>query len=183
MYGGYFVLSGAFFAASSHGNVSHHQPGAIAGLASLLAWIALLSRYLAAFHWTTAPLWRQALVFGFSERLKFTNALVAHAHLAMAGFSTALGFVILQSIVFGSLRTSLEDRCSFIIWQGGTALYVASMGLLGWRESVVPGVLFHTDTIARLLYCLRLLSGILMAAVSLRWFCWSLKPKEALLVA
>ncbi len=189
-FGGYFLLSVAIFAAGSHGNVSHHHPGAIAGLATLLAWSVLLDSYLASFGWTTAPLWRRALIVwwtllaatgfviflpGLSERLKFTNALVAHAHLAMAGFSTALCFVVLQANVRGGLRAALEDKHSFGIWQAGTVVYVVAMALLGWRESVVPGVLFQSDQTAHLLYSLRLLSGVVMAAISLRWFSQSLK--------
>ena len=192
-FGGYFLLSIAIFAASSHGNLSHHHPGAIAGLATLLAWSWLLDAYLGSFGWTTPPLWRRALVVwwtllsatgfvvflpGLSERLKFTNALVAHAHLAMAGFTTSLCFVVLQANARGGLRAALEDKYFFGFWQAGTVVHVIAMGLLGWRESIIPGVLFQADDTAHLLYSVRLLSGLVMAAISLRWFSRSLKPQE-----
>jgi len=185
IFAGYLLFSVGVFVAIDHGNVSHHQPAAIAALATLLGWIPALSAYLNSFRWSTAPCWRQALVAwwtllaitgfvvflpGMSERLKFTNALVAHAHLAMAGFATALGFIILQAMAQGHLRAILEGRLAFGLWQTGAAIFVISMSVLGWRESEVPGVLFRADTLSAALYAIRLAAGVIMAGVSLWWY-------------
>lgn len=193
VFSGYLLFSAGVYAAIDHGNVSHHHPAAVAGLATLLGWFPLLEVYLASFAWPASPLWRRALIGwwtllaasgfvfflpGWSERLKFTNGLVAHAHLAMAGFSTALGCLILQTVAPGPLRAALEDKRAFFVWQGGTTVYVLAALAVGWREGAVPGVLFQADETTDLLYAVRLLAGAAMAAVSAWWFQQSLQPSS-----
>ena len=109
-------------------HASHHEPGQIAGLALLLAWIPLVVGYARSFGWgagsrpwlAAAFGWWLALVLtgfltflpGISERLKFTNALVAHAHLALAGLVTCLHAAILLSLP-GTWKPS---AWSFRVW-------------------------------------------------------------------
>jgi cytochrome c oxidase cbb3-type subunit 1 len=182
---GGWLLSLGLFALIDRGDVSHHDPAAIAALATLLIWIPILPGYLRAFAWHSAPHWRHALVGwwtllavsgfvsflpGFSEALKFTNGLVAHAHLAMAGFATSLVFVILQSLARDPVRHDLANSTAFFAWQTGNLLFVGTMTWLGWREAHVPGVLFHGDGVASTLYALRLLAGTVMAVTATWWF-------------
>jgi cytochrome c oxidase cbb3-type subunit 1 len=189
IFAGYWGLSLAVYGVIDHGNVSHHEPMAIAGVASLLAWWPILTKYLNSFEWGDSPVWRSAVTGwwallvvngvasflpGISERLKFTNGMVAHAHMAMAGFSTAVCFVILQKKARGRVRESLENPLAFWAWQAGNLVFIGAMLALGWREGAVPGVLFRNDELATALYTVRLTAGAAMATTSCWWFYRSL---------
>lgn len=176
------ALAGSWgmFAGMRHGSVSHHLPGQIAGLGLLLAWVPLLPLYWRGFDWPEgARPWLGAswgwwlllvvtgwLTFlpGLSERLKFTNGLVAHAHLAMAGLVTAVNALVLHTLGGGMSR-----RGAFWLWQGGCAAQVALLLLLGWVESGAEGALFRSDAWTQWIYGGRLAAGLAMAAASLLW--------------
>ena len=118
---------------------------------------------------------------GLLDRLKFTNALVAHAHLAMAGMVTALGMVLLGSLhdPGDSGRTIAGGRHNFILWNGACLLMVAVLFLQGWREGGAPGTLFGSDTLTTVAYSLRLLAGIAMLAASVAWLRQALRKEPA----
>jgi cytochrome c oxidase cbb3-type subunit 1 len=184
-FAGYLLFSVGVFGIIDHGNVSHHQVAAIAGLATLLGWVPLLGDYLQGFAWDTPFRWRGALLSwwallvvtgfvtflpGVSETLKFTNALVAHAHIAMAGFASALCFIILEGLAPRDLRAAIGQAVAFGLWQGGSIVYVVALLALGWYENTEPGVLFSATPVTTLLYSVRLGAGAVMTAVSLWWF-------------
>lgn len=75
---------------------------------------------------------------GISERPKFTNALVAHTHLAITGLVTCLPVAIL--LIFGPGRA--PRRWTFWVWLLGCAGQVAVLPWLGWREGADPAVLW-----------------------------------------
>lgn len=179
---GAFGVSVLICAALNHGHVSHHAIGQVLGLGVLLAWIPLLISHLREFAWTegsrvwlrTAGLWWALLVVqgflaflpGFSERLKFTNALVSHAHLAMAGLVTAMNLVMLQELTPGRRLSSRRD---FLAWQAGCVIQVVVLLILGWREGGNPGGLFLSGPFEQAGYALRLGGGLLMAGAALSW--------------
>lgn len=108
---------------------------------------------------------------GVLERLKFTNGLVAHSHLAMAGFITAFNVFLLAALDHeGRNRDSSADRRTFWIWNGATLGYVVLMWIAGWREGNQPAVVFAQDTGTRLIYMLRLVCGAAMCGVSFQWW-------------
>lgn len=174
------AVSWGIFAAMKHGNVSHHLPGQILGLGLLLAWVPLLIAYWARYDWPAgAQMWLRAafawwlllvlsgwMTFlpGWSERWKFTNGLVAHAHLAMAGLVTSVNALILLQ-----LGGRLGGRGAFWLWQAGCALQVVLLLALGWVESEQAGALFRGETWTQWFYAGRLAAGTGMAAASLLW--------------
>ncbi len=176
----FFAFSCAAFAALDHGHASHHAAGQIIGLTLLLGWLPIAWLYFRRFAWTPASrpwlaaafAWWSLLVVtglltflpGYSERLKFTHALVAHAHLAMAGLVTSVHVVILNE-----LRPARPLRGGFVLWQSACALYVAAMLILGWQENAHADELFRSETWTQLLLAARLLAGLAMTAASLRW--------------
>jgi cytochrome c oxidase cbb3-type subunit 1 len=194
-FAGYLLFSAGVFGVIDHGNVSHHQIAAIAGLGTLLGWVPLLSDYLRRFDWDTPFRWRGALLSwwavlvvtgfvtflpGVSERLKFTNSLVAHAHIAMAGFVSALCFIILEPSAPRDLRAAIEQPVAFGLWQLGNVVYVVALLVLGWYESIEPGLLFSATPLTTLLYGVRLGAGVVMTAVSLWWFYRALVAKSSI---
>ena len=172
--------SWAVFAGIDHGHASHHGWAQIIGLGLLLAWVPLARAYFRRFTWTaSARPWLGAafgwwlllvatgwLTFlpGMSERLKFTNGLVAHAHLAMAGLVTSLNFVILRQLAPRS-----EPRGNFWLWQVACAVHVAALLALGWWENDYAGDLFRSEAWTQGVYAVRLAAGAVMLAASVRW--------------
>jgi cytochrome c oxidase cbb3-type subunit 1 len=164
-----------------HGHASHHSIGQILGLGLLLGWVPLAWHYFRGFSWTsTAQRWLAAafawwvilvisgfLFFlpGISERLKFTNTLVAHAHLALAGLVTCFNGAILNLLNPGQPITR-----GFRLWQFALALHIAALVCVGWTESRDPGALFLSQGWTQALYGLRLAAGIVMWALSAVWF-------------
>jgi cytochrome c oxidase cbb3-type subunit 1 len=180
LYGFYLAGSIALNAGLKHGNVTHHDLGHILGLASLAGWVPLVWRYARSFDWPAAARpwlaaafawWLMLVVTGFlvflpevADRLKFTNGLVAHAHLAMAGLVTSLHVAILAAL--GGWRPS---RWSGWAWHGGTVVQVVALAWLGWHEGAEPALLYVRGGLADACYGLRLLAGVVMLAASLDW--------------
>lgn len=191
LYWFYFVLSVVLDVVIEHGNVTHHDVGHIIGLGSLIAWVPLVWRYTRSFEWPVAARrwlaaafvwWLVLCVTGFltflpevADRLKFTNGLVAHAHLAMAGTVTALYGAILASLGAG---WEMGRHWSFWLWQGACALHIGALLWLGWREGAEPAVLYVRGGVADWCYGLRFLAGAAMLAASLDWLraAWKNEP-------
>lgn len=171
-------VSAVVYAGSNHGDASHHAPAQIAALGLVLGWIPLLAVYLGGFAWQPAarPWLRASLAWwtllvltgfltflpGLSERLKFTNALVGHAHLAMAGLVTSINLMVLVELRGGARR-------GFWLWQAGCAVHVAVLLVAGWTESANEADWFLRADWTQALYGVRLAAGGAMLAASLAW--------------
>jgi len=167
------------------GNASHHQAGEYLGLGSLLVWVPVLPAYFRAFDWPDgARRWRGACLFwwgllvasawvmflpGALDRFKFTDALVGHSHLAMAGFVSSLNLLLLVALL-GESGRGLNTAWAFYAWQTGTLGYVILMFAAGFVEgkdpafTIVPG--FARDVV----YSLRMVCGGLMLAAAHHWW-------------
>lgn len=168
------------------GDRAHREPLQIAAVASLLAWSWLLPRWLRRFRWPAGSrpwllaflAWGGALLAsavpmflpGLLDRIKFTNALVGHAHLAMAGMATGFAALLLTAL---NRRTRLcgvlGDRTAFVLWQAGNAVQVAALAAAGALEAADPGIVFRGDPPIALLYALRAAAGAAMLAGAARW--------------
>jgi cytochrome c oxidase cbb3-type subunit 1 len=174
------VGSWIVFAAIGHGHSSHHAPAQMTALAVLMIWIPLLPLGWAGYAWPAAARpWRWAaaawwallvlsgwLTFlpGVSEALKFTHGLVAHAHLAMAGFVTSVNGAILVV-----LTRRPVPRGVFGLWQSGCAVFVGAMLVLGGLETDRVAELYRSEAWTQGLLALRLAGGLAMTAASVRW--------------
>lgn len=184
------------FLLMDHGDHSHHEPVQVLALASLLIWPPLLARYVALFTWPRGSrrwllalgAWGSLLVGtavltflpGVLERLKFTDALVGHAHLAMAGMVTSFNVLLLLALNDGHpLARVLGDRASFALWQGGSLVLVTGLVLLGGLEGADPGLPFRGGPVVTFFDALRWLAGVAMLAASLRWLAGGLGAVEA----
>lgn len=172
--------SWAVFALVDRGHASHHAAAQIAALGVLLAWIPLLPLGWGRFAWPTearpwlraAAVWWALLVLtgwltflpGLSERLKFTHALVAHAHLAMAGLVTSVNAAIVVT-----LSGRAAPRSVFAWWQAGCGLFVAAMLALGWSEAEQAAELYRSEGGTQAWFALRLAGGLMMTGASVRW--------------
>ncbi len=173
------AVSFGVFGLLDHGNASHHATGQFAGLGLLLLWIPALCLYGRDWAWTAgarrwvlaAGGWWTLLVAGgwltflpgVSEAWKFTHALVAHAHLAMAGLVTAVNFAVLDELDPG--RPSGGPGV-FWTWQGGCAAHTALMMALGATEVERPADLFYGAGWTQWIFIGRLVAGAAMAGAA-----------------
>ncbi len=165
-------------------DVSHHRPVQYISLASLLVWLPLIPAYLNAFEWhANTRRWRIAFLAwwtvlvptgwclflpGVLDRFKFTDGLVGHSFLAMAGFvSSLLIFVMVQ--LMGDDGWIFNRTWSFSLWQAGVAAYVLLMFSAGWIEGGNPGFTIIPGPARNTLYALRLLLGLLILVSSAEW--------------
>lgn len=172
-------LSWLVYARINHGNASHHAAAQIAALGLLIGWVPLLAVYLGSFEWHTAARpwlraslawWALLVLTGFltflpdlSERLKFTNALVGHAHLAMAGLVTSINLMVLRQLRGGGANRG------FWLWQTGCAVMVAVLLIAGWTERANEADWFLRADWTQALYGVRLAAGGAMLAASILW--------------
>jgi cytochrome c oxidase cbb3-type subunit 1 len=169
-----------------HGDRSHRQAIEIAAVASTLLWVPLLDRHLLRLRWPASSMrWLRAfrawwgllvasavIAFlpGVLDRIKFTNVLVAHAHVAMAGALSSFLVLLLQAANRDSAFEALAgDRAGFVTWNGGMALMTAALIAVGVLESRAPGTLFRPDALVDALYGTRAIGGLAMLLASIRW--------------
>jgi cytochrome c oxidase cbb3-type subunit 1 len=182
LYGVYLVVSFGLNAALKRGNITHHDGGHIFGLASLALWVPLVWRYARSFVWPASARpwlvaafawWLVLVVTGFitflpamGDRFKFTNGLVAHAHLAMAGLVTSLHVALLATLGRG---WRAGRRWSFWTWQLACVVHIGALFWLGWREAAEPALLYVRGGVADWCYGLRLAAGGAMFVAALDW--------------
>lgn len=165
-------------------SVSHHRPVQYLSLASLLIWIPLTPFYFSAFAWNentrrwrfVSMLWWAALLPtgwmlflpGVLERAKFTDGLVAHSLLAMAGFVSSLViFVLIQML--GKEGWIFNTSWSFWTWQLSVAMYVVLMFIAGWFEGADPAFNMVPGPARMVIYVGRFLVGAGMFVASAEW--------------
>jgi len=179
------VAESLLCAALGRADISHHLPAQYLSLGSLLVWLPLTPAYYAAFNWhSNTRRWRLAFLWwwaalivtgwifflpGVLDHFKFTDGLVGHSFVAMAGFtSSLLIFVMVQ--LLGEGGWIFYRARSFYLWHGSVIAYILLMTVAGWREGFDPSFTIVPGVFRNLLYVLRLLSGILMLLASLDWF-------------
>jgi cytochrome c oxidase cbb3-type subunit 1 len=109
-----------------------------------------------------------AFLPGMLDRLKFTDGLVAHSHLAMAGFVSSMNLFLLTNFLEDDAEC-LNGNWAFYAWQIGLALYIVSMASAGWFEGRDPAFTIIPGDIRNLLYSIRFIGGILMFSASVNW--------------
>lgn len=188
---GAITVSWIIFAAESllclglgRADVSNHRPTQFISLASLLVWIPLIPAYFAAFQWRPSTRrWRIAFLAWWAilvltgwvlflpsilEHFKFTDGLVGHSILAMAGFVSALLIFVMVQLL-GEDGWIFNRTWSFYAWNLGVLAYVVLMSIAGWREGSDPAFTILPGAFRNILYTLRLVSGIFMFAASAEW--------------
>jgi cytochrome c oxidase cbb3-type subunit 1 len=195
------TLAWSIFAAESllclalgRANASHHTPIQYISLGSLLVWLPITPIYYRAFKWRpNSRHWRIALLCWWSvlvptgwclflpgvlDHFKFTDGLVAHSLMAMAGFaSSLLIFVMVQ--LLGEDGWIFNTSWSFYLWQGSVLCYVVLMFAAGWREGYEPAFTSVPGMLRNAIYSTRLFLGVLMFAASVEWLVQATKLLRA----
>jgi cytochrome c oxidase cbb3-type subunit 1 len=165
-------------------DVSHHVPMQFIAVGSLLIWVPLVPAYFSAFAWPPSTrLWRMAMLGywallvptgwafflpGILDRLKFTDSLVGHSILAMAGFVSSL-LILVLAVLLEEDGPIFNARWPFIAWHVGTLGYVILFFFTGWNEGGDPAFTIVPGPARNLIYAVRLVLGIAMTAASAYW--------------
>jgi cytochrome c oxidase cbb3-type subunit 1 len=170
--------------ALGRGDMSHHMPAQYLSLGSLVIWLPLTPAYYAAFHWhPETRRWRVAFLWwwgalvvtgwvfflpGVLDHFKFTDGLVGHSFVAMAGFTSSLIIFVMVQLL-GEGGWIFNRARSFYLWNGSVIAYIVLMTVAGWREGFEPAFTMVPGIARNVLYTLRLITGILMLLASLDW--------------
>jgi cytochrome c oxidase cbb3-type subunit I len=165
-------------------DASHHLSVQFISLGSLLIWVPLVPAYFGAFAWpANTRAWRIAALGywallvptgwafflpGVLDRLKFTDSLVGHSILAMAGFGSSLLLLIL-AVLLDEDGDIFNARWPFFAWHAGTLGYVILFFFTGWKEGGDPAFTIVPGPTRNLIYAVRLALGIAMTAASAYW--------------
>ena len=114
---------------------------------------------------------------GVLDRLKFTDALVGHSLLAVAGFLSAYVIFILVQVLGEADAWILNRTWSFYAWNLGVLAYVIIIMIAGWIEAADPAFTIAPGTVRNIIYIIRLLTGVSMLAGSVEWLIASLSLK------
>lgn len=176
-------------------DASHHRPTQWISLGSLLLWIPLIPAYYNAFQWHPATRrWRIAFLAWWSvlvptgwmlflpgvlDHFKFTDGLVGHSLLAMAGFVSSLLIFVLVELL-GDDGWIFNTSWSFYLWHGCVLAYVIAMFFAGWREGSEPAFSILPGLLRNSLYTLRFLLGLGILVASADWFLDSISLMQQL---
>jgi len=168
----------------SRSDISHHLPTQYLSLGSMLVWIPLIPAYFAAFEWNSnTRRWRFAFLWwwaalvitgwvlflpGVLDHFKFTDGLVGHSFVAMAGFTSSLMIFAMVQLL-GDGGWIFNRSRSFYLWHGSVIAYIVVVTVAGWREGFDPSFTIVPGLERNALYTLRLLTGISMLVASVDW--------------
>ncbi len=99
------------------------------------------------------------------DRIKFTQGLVAHSHLAMAGFTTS--FCALLAVLLTGKR--LGRTITVMSWNLAALAMVVTLALVGWREGTEPSWMVENPPWRVLGLFARSVCGVVMLGISLVW--------------
>ena len=188
---GFLIFSAAVFAVAEARGGSHRDPVQIAALGLLLPWPFVLIGDWRRFDWPDRSrgwclavfFWWALLVFsgfavflpGILDRLKFTSALVAHSHLAMAGFTTSFCALLLRLL---GQRFGREG--SVFAWHLAAFGMVVTLAAAGWIESIGNTWMADPAVWRVALFSLRTFFGIVMLGATIHWYLtWHPAPATA----
>lgn len=187
----FFACQLVGFVLLDHNHVSNSDGFQILALASLGVWLPILAFLYAKVSWKRAihPWLRATGLWGillwlngfciflphYLVHAKFTQILVSHAHLAMAGFTTSFLVAILAHLAPKGLP-AFSNRVTFWTWQISSMAMVISLTGLGILEGKFTGISYNPNSAYSLLLALRLVAGLGMALPAFSWWIASLSP-------
>lgn len=185
---GFFGISAVVFAVTEWLGGSHFDYWQIGAMLMLVPWVVLLPRWWRRYVWpketsawrTSMLLWWALLVVsgvtaflpGVLDRLKFTQGLVAHSHLAMAGFTTSFCAVILST-----LGVRLGSTRDIVVWNLAAFGMVVALSVMGWLEGAGNSWMIGRPAWRTVGLAVRTLCGAVMVAVAAKWW-WEMRKEH-----
>ncbi|MEO5917053.1 MAG: hypothetical protein ABIS50_22685 [Luteolibacter sp.] len=184
----YFVFCWIFFGVAEAVGGTHFDWWQNVSLLLMPPWAWLLARDWSGFDWPApARGWRVAM-FGWwgllvltaylmyfpwiLDRIKFTQGLVAHSHLAMAGFTTS--FCALLAVLLTGRKVG--GPISVAVWHLSAFVMILTLAWMGWREGAEPSWMLTHPVWREVGLAVRSACGFTMLSVSALWLIqWKLK--------
>jgi cytochrome c oxidase cbb3-type subunit 1 len=177
----YFGFCWVFFGVAEAVGGSHFDWWQNFSLLLMPPWAWLLARDWKGFSWPhDSRAWRAAM-FGWwgllvltgylmyfpwiLDRIKFTQGLVAHSHLAMAGFTTS--FCALLAIFLTGKRVG--GTVSVTLWHGAVVVMILTLAAMGWKEGAEPSWMLMKPGWREMGLTIRSVCGIVMLSVCAGW--------------
>lgn len=180
----------AFIVLEARGG-SHFTLPQIIGLGLLLPWLWWIPSLWNCFEWpATTGFWRRSMLGwwallvlagwleflpGVLDRMKFTNGLVAHAHLAMAGFTSSFGLLLLSLLGGGRVAGAISRGGP--LWNAAVGLHVLVLMACGWMEGGSFSWIASNPLWRETAFVVRLGCGLVMLGIAITWWRGSL-PKS-----
>lgn len=177
----FFTVSWVVFGVTEVIGGTHRDVIQIFSMLILLPWAWLVPRDWRGFSWPRgSAFWRRAMFLwwgvlvvsgvlmygdGVLDRIKFTQALVAHSHLAMAGFTTAFCALLCVLVT----KRTLGGRVSVKLWQAAALMMIFALAAAGWLEGANAGWMVEIPLWRTAAFAIRALSGAVMFGASLQW--------------
>ncbi len=178
----FFALSWLVFGVTEALGGTHFQAVQIGAMLFLLPWVWWLPCDWARYNWPEgSAVWRVAMFGwwgllvlsgllmyqpGVLDHLKFTQGLVAHSHLAMAGFTTS--FCALLLVLLTGKR--IGHGWSVALWHVAALAMIVTLAFMGWREGDEPSWMLSLPAWREWGLVIRSACGGLMLAVSVVWW-------------
>lgn len=186
----YFGFSWLAFGVTEAIGGGHFDSWQIGAMLLLLPWAWLIHSDWSGFHWPPYLVtWRRAMLLwwallvasgvamyspGILDHIKFTQGLVAHAHLAMAGFTTAFCATLISLVG----ARPLGGTHAVVCWNLAAFLMILTLATMGWREGDGSSwMIVHTGW----RHCglvIRAICGGLMLGASILWLGSFLKNED-----
>lgn len=177
----FFAVSWLVFGVTEAMGGTHRDPHQILSMLFLLPWVWLLPRDWKGFDWPQgAAVWRRAMFGwwgllvissllmyqdGILDRIKFTQALVAHSHMAMAGFTTSFCALLIVLL----MRRPIGGGLSVPAWHAAALMMIITLATAGWLEGAGPHWMADPPAWRIAGFALRAVCGAVMLAASAHW--------------
>lgn len=177
----FFAASWPVFLLTEITGGTHRDPWQILPMLLLLPWAWLIPRDWKDFDWPEgSSTWRRVMLLwwavlvgtgvlmfqqGVLDRLKFTQGLVAHTHLAMAGFTTSFCALLCVLIT----RRPLGGNKSVVSWHLAACGMILVLAASGWREGKDFHWMAEAPDWRTMEFFLRAACGSVMCVVSIHW--------------
>ncbi len=185
----YFFASWLAFGVTEWIGGGHFDSWQIGAMLLLLPWVFLIRADWKGFAWpshtrpwlTAMLCWWGLLVIsgvgmyspGILDHIKFTQGLVAHSHLAMAGFTTSFCATLLSLLT----ERRIGSVATIAIWHGAAFVMILLLATMGWKEGVEDSwMIVHADW-RHAGFIARAACGILMLGASVCWL-WNFQTKR-----
>ena len=177
----FFIVSWIVFGVAEWMGGTHFDLHQIGSMLFLLPWIWWLPNDWKNFRWPEgSAVWRYAM-FGWwgvlvvtslamyqpgaLDHIKFTQALVAHSHLAMAGFTTS--FCALLLVLLTNRR--IGPPVSVIVWHAAVLVMIVTLALMGWMEGNGPSWMLQPPAWRTTGLIVRGICGCVLLAATISW--------------
>ena len=178
----FFAVSWLVFGVTEAMGGTHFQTVQLGAMVMLLPWAWWIPRDWAGFAWPAgAAVWRGAMLAwwgvlvlsgwlmyqpGVLDHLKFTHGLVAHSHLAMAGYTTS--FCALLLVLLNGRR--IGSGASVVAWHFAALAMIVVLAGMGWKEGGDASWMLSQPAWREWGLGLRSVCGALMLGVSAHWW-------------